>query len=173
MERTTRRTILSTGALTLAAGVAGCLGGDGGDGDGAATIPGDDWPAVDTWLTETSVGDADDSYDGTLVDRRDRDQVTVSVGAEGNGGAFAFGPSAVVVSTGTEVRWSWTGEGNPHNVEAEPDEQVGESDYEFSSGQAEGGEGVKFRQTLDAAGVALYHCGPHLSLGMKGGIGVA
>lgn len=55
---------------------------------------------------------------------------------------------------------------------AAPADQLGESDYEFSSGEAEGGSGVKFTYAMDAPGVALYHCEPHLGLGMKGGIAV-
>jgi halocyanin-like protein len=171
MDCSTRRRVLRVlGGVSLV-GTAGCSGG-GGDGDDDATVPGDEYPSVDEWLTETDVGAADDSYDGTLLDRTGRDAVTVDVGAEGNGGNFAFGPSAVVVTAGTTVRWAWTGEGNPHNVVAAPDAQLGESDYEFSSGAAESGSGVRFSRTLDDVGIALYHCEPHLSLGMKGGVAV-
>jgi halocyanin-like protein len=149
--------------------VAGCTGdgGDGGDGGGEA-ISGEDYPSIDEWLTETEVGDADGTYD----DERDSDTVDIDVGASGNGGNLAFGPSAVVVSAGTTVRWNWTGEGGAHNVEAEPDDQIGESDYEFSSGEAVDSDSEQFTQTLDSAGVALYHCEPHLAVGMKGGIAV-
>lgn len=166
----TRRTFLRTVSVATVVGVAGC--GGNGDGNGGETLSGEDYPAVDEWLTESQVGGADDTYDGTLLDRRDRDTVTVETGVSGNDGNFAYGPSAVVVSTGTEVEWSWTGQGNPHNVEAIPAEQLETSDYEFSSGEPEGGSGVKFTETMDAAGVALYHCEPHFSLGMKGGIAV-
>ena len=177
MDRVSRRAVLRTTAAGAVVGVAGCSsdgnGGGGGNGDGGATpIPGSAYPAVDEWLTETDVGAAADNYDGTLVDRTGQDTLTVDVGAEGNGGAFAFEPAAVVVSTGTEAEFSWTGEGNPHNVEALPEEQIGESDYEFTSGEPEDGSGVKYTRTLDETGVALYHCEPHLSLGMKGGIAV-
>jgi halocyanin-like protein len=162
--------VLRAGCIAAVGGFAGC-GGDG-DGGGTPTVAGSEYPTLDEWLTETDVGPATDNYDGGLWDWTDRDSVTVDVGAEGNGGNFAFGPPAVLVSTGTEIRWSWTGEGNPHNVEAIPDEQIGESDYEFSSGEAVGGSGVQYTRTLDTAGVALYHCEPHLTLGMKGGIAV-
>ncbi|MBX0324199.1 halocyanin domain-containing protein [Halomicroarcula sp. F13] len=165
-----RRQVLRAASLAGVVGLAGC-GGDGGDG-GADGVTGDDYPTIDEWLTETDLGGADDTYDGSFVDQRDSDSVTVDVGAEGNGGAFAYGPSALVVSTGTEVQWNWTGEGNPHNVEALPEEQLGESDYEFSSGEPEGGSGVKYTRTLGEAGIVLYHCEPHFSLGMKGGIAV-
>jgi halocyanin-like protein len=166
MLTSTRRAVLRGVGVATAVGVAGCAGG----GDGG--VSGSDYPAMDEWLTETEVGAATDGYDGRVTDRTGSDTVTVAVGAEGNGGYFVFDPPALLVSSGTTVEFSWTGRGNPHNVEAEPAEQIGESDYEFSSGEAEGGEGVKFTQTMDRAGVALYHCEPHLSLGMKGGIAV-
>jgi len=70
------------------------------------------------------------------------------------------------------VEWSWTGEGGLHNVEALPTEQLGESDYEFSSGEPVDATGVQYTRTLDETGIVLYHCEPHLSLGMKGGIAV-
>lgn len=176
MDEQTRRGVLATLGVMAAAGLAGC-GGDDGDGDGDGGGPsgrllGEDYPAVDEWLTETEVGGSADNYDGQLSDRRDRTRVSVNVGASGNGGNFAFAPAALVVDAGTEVRWSWTGQGGLHNVEAEPDDQTGESDYEFSSGEAIEAEGVQFTQTLSDAGVALYHCEPHLASGMKGGIAV-
>ncbi|MBV0925397.1 halocyanin domain-containing protein [Halomicroarcula limicola] len=172
-----RRQVLQTAAVVGAVGVAGCGGGgsdggDGGGGSGDGSISAEDYPNVDEWLTETEIGGADDTYDGSLTDHRDNASLTVDVGAEGNDGNFAYAPSAVVVSTGTEIRWNWTGEGNPHNVEALPEEQLGESDYEFSSGEPTGGSGVKYTRTLEEPGVVLYHCEPHLSLGMKGGIAV-
>ncbi|SFS03542.1 halocyanin domain-containing protein [Halomicrobium zhouii] len=178
-----RRTVLrATGAVGLGGlvGMAGCAeggdGGDGGDGDGGGgsggteTIAGSDYPAVDEWLTETDVGGADDTYDGSIVDWREESEPTVDVGAEGNDGYYAFGPSAIAVSAGTEVRWEWTGEGETHNVEAEPEEQIGESDYEFSSGDPVAEAGTEYTYTFDEAGVALYHCEPHLALGMKGAV---
>jgi halocyanin-like protein len=126
--------------------------------------------AVDRWLTETTVGGADDTYDGTIEDLTGQETVTVQVGAPGNGGDFAFSPSAARVSRGTEIQFEWTGEGGEHNVESLPEEQLGLSDYEFSSGEPLQAEGVQYTRTVDVAGVLLTHCEPHLSLGMKGGI---
>lgn len=173
---TRRRYLLA--AAGLATALAGCAGdGDGSDGNGGTPtpggLPGSDYPVVEEWLTETSVGGSDDTYDGTIVDRRGRGTVEVEVGVAGNGGDFAFGPSAVAVSPGTTVRWVWTGRGGAHNVEAEPEEQIGESDYEFSSGNPVAAEGTTFERALDEPGIALYHCEPHLSLGMKGAVVVA
>lgn len=156
-----------------------CMG-DGGDGTGggagggkyedAETIPGRDYPAVDTWLTETAVGGADDTYDRSIVDLREEGEVMIDVGAPGNGDGFAFGPSAVVISTGTEVLWGWTGEGGRHNVVAAPDAQIGESDHVFSSGQPVSGADNEYTYRFDESGVGLYQCEPHLSLGMKGAV---
>lgn len=173
MGNSTRRTFLRVVGGSTVIGLAGCsgTGGNGGDG-GDNTVPGGDYPLIDEWLTETEIGGADETYDGTLIDRRETERLTVDVGAPGNDGNFAYAPSAVVVSTGTEIRWSWTGEGSPHNVEALPEEQLGESDYEFSSGAAVGGSGVKYTRMMDQTGIALYHCEPHLPLGMKGGIAI-
>lgn len=153
-----------TGVTALTAGLAGC----GGNGDDDESLSGEDYPAVDEWLTETEVGGAAPNYDGTIVDRRDEDTVQVDVGSGDNG--LEFGPAAVAVSPGTTVQWEWTGQGGEHNVEAEPDEQIGESDYEFSSGEPVSGEGESYEQTLDESGIALYHCEPHLAVGMKGAI---
>ncbi len=172
MSTINRRLFLRNVGVTTLLGLAGCSGDGGNGGDGESTVPGEDYPSIDKWLTETEIGGADDTYDGNLVDNRDQDTVTIDVGASGNDGNFAYSPSAVLVSTGTAIEWSWTGEGSAHNVEALPEEQLGESDYEFSSGEPEGGSGVKFTRTMDTAGSALYHCEPHLSLGMKGGIAV-
>lgn len=173
-----RRVLRTVGMLSTAGivGLAGCNGdGDGGgngdgNGDGADTIPGSDYPAVDDWMTETEVGDSDDRYDGDIQDQREESEVTIDVGAEGNGNGYAFGPSAVAVSSGTEVLWEWTGEGGTHNVVAAPDDQLGESDYEFSSGDPVSEAGTEYTFTFDESGIALYHCEPHLSLGMKGSI---
>jgi halocyanin-like protein len=159
------------GALSTAGmvGLAGCGGNGTSDGDGE-TLSGSEYPNVDEWMTETDIGGDDDTYDGTIQDRREESSVTIDVGAEGNGDGYAFGPSGVAISAGTEVLWEWTGEGGAHNVEAVPDEQIGESDYEFSSGDAVAGADNEYSFTFDESGIALYHCEPHLSLGMKGSI---
>lgn len=167
MERRTYVQMVGGAAFAAATAISGCLGGDGGGEEG---LDPDDYPALDEWLTETEVGGADDTYDGAIVDERGSDPLIVDVGASGNGGNFAFAPSAVAVTPGTVVRWVWTGEGGLHNVEAEPDEQIGESDYEFSSGEPVDEEGHEFERTLEETGLALYHCEPHLAVGMKGAV---
>lgn len=147
-----RQFLWATGtAVAGSAGLAGCIG-------GVDTIPGEEYPAIDEWLTETEVGDADNTYDGAIVDRRDRDEVQVDVGVNGNGGEYAFGPSAVAVAPGTTVRWVWTGEGGGHSVVADPESQIGESDYAFSSGKLVSEAGNEYTRSFDEAGIALYHC---------------
>lgn len=163
----TRRTYLwLAGLVPLTAGLAGCSeGGDDGEGE---ELSGEDYPEVDEWLTETEVGGEAPNYDGTIVNQREQDTVQVEVGAGEDG--IAFEPAAVSVSTGTTVRWEWTGEGGAHNVVADPDGQIGESEHEFSSGDPVNEEGETYEETLDDTGIALYHCEPHLSVGMKGAV---
>lgn len=188
MQPKTRRWLLSTAGTVGLVGLAGCSGDGAGPGvetesptppeettptstetmgDGTDMSPED---AVDTWLTETEVGAADDSYDGSIEDLTGQETVTILVGAPGNGGNFAFAPVAARVSVGTELQFEWTGEGGAHNVESLPTEQLGRSDYEFSSGEPVDTQGVEYTRTMDVAGVMLSHCEPHLSLGMKGGV---
>lgn len=132
------------------------------------TLSGDDFPVVDEWLTETETGGEASNYDGSVVDQREEKAIYIDVGTGNNGTEFT--PVAVAVTPGTTVRWEWTGDGGAHNVMAEPDHQIGESDYEFSSGDPMDEENEIYEQTLDDPGIALYHCDPHLSVGMKGAI---
>lgn len=66
--------------------------------------------------------------------------------------------------------WEWTRNGGAHNVEADPEEQLGESDDEFETGDPVEGDDIEYSCTFDDSRVALYHCEPHPSLGMKGSI---
>lgn len=175
-----RRFVRSIGATAVGglAGFAGCSGGGKRADPGETTtkppgaIPGSEYPTIDRWLTAEQYGGVTDSYEGYLRDMRDADSPTIAVGAEGNTGHFAFDPPAVVVSAGTTIEWQWTGKDGPHSVEAKPEEQLGKSDYEFSSGQPQSGEEVTFTRTMGEPGIALYHCDPHLAVGMKGGVAV-
>lgn len=177
LATTDRRTILKSLSAVSTAGMVG-LAGCGGNGNGAdnggdgggETLSGSEYPTVDDWMTESDVGGADGTYDGTIDDLRDESSVTIDVGSEGNGDGYAYGPSAVAISAGTEVLWEWTGEGGAHNVVADPAAQLGESDYEFSSGDAVAGADTEYSFTFEDSGITLYHCVPHLSLGMKGSI---
>lgn len=151
----TRRRVLATTAFAATVGatsLTGCTD------ETPETLPGDEFPVVDEWLTETAVGGPDATYDGSLVDARDRDEFSVDVGADGNGGTYTFAPSAVAVSPGTTIRWVRVDDREGHGVVADPDRQLGESDYEFESGGPVAEEGHEYERTLEDAGVALYHC---------------
>lgn len=193
-----RRFLRAAVAATVTGGslLAGCTG------QTTDTLPGEEFPAVDEWLTETAVGGEDDTYDGVLQDARGEEAVRIDVGADGNDGTYAYDPSAVAVSPGTTIRWVWIDDREGHNVVANPENQIGESDYEFRSGGPVIEEGHEFEQTLESAGVALYKCEgiaqahwksaepkldaargrrgdqpffhlePHRQLGMKGGVAV-
>jgi len=111
---------------------------------------------VDEWLIESS------NFDGTIADRTDTDTATVTAGADGNGGQFAFDPPALKVSTGTTVRWDWTGDGGPHNIVSKGD---GPLDSELVAD-----EGSAYEHTFEETGTYLYSCKPHEGLGMRGAI---
>jgi len=126
-------------------------GGDGGGGDGGSSEF--DRDAVDEYLSDVG------NYDGTVEDATGTGNVEVAVGAEGNGGNFAFDPPAVVVDSGTDVNWAWTGMGAQHNVVHE------EGDFESELVE---GEGNDFQHTFEDTGVYRYYCTPHQGVGMKG-----
>ena len=136
-----RRSIL---AGVAAVTTAGCLGGS--DEDIQSETYGD-------WFRGAN------NFEGT-VDRTDRSDVTVDVGA---GSGLAFGPAAVRISVGTTVRWEWTGRGGQHNVVEE--DGVFESDLYFD-------EGETFSHTFDGPGVYRYVCTPHQTQGMLGAVEV-
>jgi halocyanin-like protein len=114
-------------------------------------------PDYGGWFDDVS------NYDGTTVDRTDADSVEISVGAQGNNGAFAFDPPAVRVTPGTEVTWTWTGEGGGHNV-------VSDGDGPLDSGDPVSEAGTTYSHTFEEMGVYKYVCTPHASLGMKGAV---
>ncbi|WP_251341767.1 halocyanin domain-containing protein [Haloplanus halophilus] len=118
-----------------------------------ADPPSSGYPAVDEWLAGVNV------YDGTVVDWRDHSSPLVTVGSAEGESEFTFSPPAVRVSTGTTVRWVWTG--GPHAVAFE-DVDV-ESDVHTEPG-------VRFEHTFAEAGVYRYACAPHHALGAKGAV---
>lgn len=170
-----RRSLLSAIGTGVVAGLAGCA--DGADetetDEDVETIPGEEYPAVDEWLSGVENADEEPTYDGTIEDRRGQDEVTVRVGQDQAEEEYVFDPPAVAVAPGTTVRWAWAEEGGAHNVVADPEHQIGETDYEFSSGEPTAEGGATFERTLADPGIALYHCESHLPQGMKGAIVVA
>jgi halocyanin-like protein len=129
---------------------AGSPSGEGGGGGGGP-------PDFDGFLDDVG------NFDGTVVDARGQDTVTVAVGAQGNGGAFAFDPPAVHVDNGATVEWEWTGEGGGHNV-------VSEGEDPLDSGEAVANSGVNYDYTFDTDGIYNYVCEPHEGLGMKASV---
>jgi halocyanin-like protein len=118
-----------------------------------ADPPSSDYPAVDDWLADVNI------YDGTVVDWRDYPSPIVTVGSAEGESDFTFSPPAARVSTGTTVRWVWTG--GPH--------QITFQDTGIESAVATE-PGVQFEHTFEERGVYRYACAPHHSLGEKGAI---
>ena len=118
-----------------------------------ADPPSSDYPAVDDWLADVNI------YDGTVVDWRDYPSPLVTVGSAEGESEFTFSPPAARISTGTTVRWVWTG--GPHQISFE--------DADIES-EVETDPGVRFEHTFEEAGVYRYACAPHHSLGAKGAI---
>jgi len=178
-KRWTRRRLVSTLGAAASVGLAGCSDSTQSDPSGTPTdtdstpttseesTPTEDSPepeseesapaAVDSHLSDV------DNYDGTIVDARGQETVTVEVGVAANGGPFGFGPAAVHVDPGTTVQWEWTGEGGAHNV-------VSAEDGPLDSGSAVASAGVNYEFTFEADGVYNYVCTPHEGLGMKGSV---
>jgi len=147
----TRRTVLRGAAG--AAGVAAAAG----------TAAGQPAP-YGGWFTDGAQGGATDNYDGSTVDARGEDAVTVTVGASGNGGSFAYSPVALRVDPGTELTFEWAS--NTHNVAvAEQPDGAGWEGHDTVED-----EGFSFSATLDTEGVYKYFCTPHVGLGMKGAV---
>jgi len=177
-HRMTRRSILATSGSAAITAIAGCASDNeqspsdetGPESmEGLDTVSAEDYPLVERWLGTDEVGGLDDTYGGEIVDARRLENPEITVGAEGNGGPVAFDPSAVIISPETVVEWVWTAHGH-HNVVSEPDAQLGESDRTFSSGDAVERENNLHTEVFDESGIILYHCEPHLDLGMKGAL---
>jgi nitrite reductase (NO-forming) len=111
-------------------------------------------PSFDGWFDNV------DNYDG-VTDATGQDTVDVQVGTEANGGAYGFGPAAVKVSPGTTVRWTWTGNGSMHDVQAD--------DGSFQSEMVQEA-GHTFEHTFEETGTTTYFCMPHKAMGMKGAV---
>ena len=119
----TRRRFLRLGGLTAVGTLAGCAGSPG---------------------TETT--------DGTTVDARGQDTLTVTVGA--------FDSPAVWVDPGTTVTWEWTGSGGSHNIVA--------ADDVFRSGDPTGSG--SYEHVFESEGTHTYYCDPHRGVGMRGAV---
>jgi len=141
----------ATGNGTEAGTEAGTAGGGGGGGGEAGP------PDFGGFLDPVG------NFDGSVVDARGQDSVTVEVGVEANGGAYGFGPAAVHVDNGATVQFEWTGEGGGHNVKSADSGPL-------DSGSAVSSSGVNYEHTFESDGIYNYVCVPHESLGMKGSV---
>ena len=148
-----RRAFLAGVAAATAGAVAGCSGG----GNQGMTYDG---PTTDAPEDATEYLSNTSNFEGEAADWRDRESVSVTVGAAANGGNNGFGPAAVVLSGETTVVWEWNGRGAPHNVVAE--------DGSFDSGPAVIDDSATFEHTFVQSGLTRYFCSPHLTQGMKG-----
>ncbi len=147
--RTNRRRVLAAMGTAAVAGLAGCGGGD----DGPPTL--DAEPAYRGWFEGV------DNYEAT-VDRRDTEEVEVRVGVGPEDAAHFYGPPAVAVTAGTEVQWTWTGQGGRHNVISE--------DGDFDSGEPVRSDSLTFPHTFEAPAIYRYYCETHRQQGMRGAV---
>jgi halocyanin-like protein len=171
-EATRRRYLKYSAAAVSGGALSGCSGGASTSEETPTeldTVSAEEYSLVERWLGTEEVGGVDETFDGSIVDARNADNPEIMVGAEGNGGPVSFEPSAMLVSPETVVHWVWTAEGH-HNVVSDPEAQLGESDLTFSSGEPLERENNLYTETFDGPATVLYHCEPHLDLGMKGAI---
>ncbi|WP_123619412.1 halocyanin domain-containing protein [Halorubrum sp. CSM-61] len=146
-----RRTFIRT-----AGGAAGVAGATAATGTAAAQEEQPVWPSG----AEGNVG----SYE----DARGESEVTVQVGAGDQG--LAFDPTLLWVDPGTTITWEWTGAGGAHNVVTVEDGGPASLD----SGDPVGEEGYtyEYETSEEDAGITHYHCVPHTTTGMHGGLAV-
>jgi len=114
---------------------------------------------VDEFLTEMEAN----LYEGEVEDLTGQDEVTIEVGA---GGGLAFDPPAAQIDPGTTVIWEWTGEGGNHNVVPVEDSPLSE----FGDTETYSEAGTTVEHTFEEAGIGLYVCQPHETVGMAGAI---
>lgn len=111
---------------------------------------------VDMWMRDVQ------NFEGTVTDRTGSSTATITVGAEANGGAFGFAPPVMRISTGTTVKFEWTGDGGAHNVVFE--------NADIHSGEVVAESGFHFEHTFGESGTYRYSCQPHQAIGQKGAI---
>lgn len=158
MER--RRQFIATVATGLTIGsLAGCSSqGSGNDTTSQYPEYTDVPDAAEEYLSNTS------NYDGTGIDAREADEVSVTVGAQGNGSFWAFSPPVVAISQGTTVVWEWNGKGGSHNVVSKDDRDP------LDSGTSVTSSSKTYEYTFEDPGTYLYVCIPHRIQGMKGAV---
>jgi len=176
-----RRKFVKTAGVAAAVGAAGCLQvppettDDDNDPDSTGTC-------FDECEDNKRRPSPTEGQDGHFTDMTGQSEVTVEVGASSTG--FVFNSADIVVSSGTTVVWTWTGEGGQHNVAhadgkeayepgGEPpiQKEAGGSDPLFRS-ELVNEEGHEFSYTFDEAGMYDYVCTVHINQGMIGSVEV-
>ncbi|WP_254838299.1 halocyanin domain-containing protein [Natronomonas marina] len=150
----------TTAAAGATVGAAGPAAAAGGGGEGGGESGGRTVPAFGSYLDDANLYSEE-----SIVDARDQDSVTISVGA---GDGLAFDPPAIWISPGTTVTWEWTGEGGTHNVVA----NEGPAGLDSGSAVESSSATYEFEFTEDHAGITTYRCIPHETSGMKGAVAV-
>lgn len=150
MDRPTRRQVLASTGVAVAASVAGCSSG----GDETTTEPEEETEPTETEMETTTEASTSTESDGPT---------TVVVGPNGD---FRFAPTSVTVAVGDTVEWFWSSGG--HNVVADstPDgaDWTGTADAPSAVYDA----GHEYSHTFEVAGTHSYYCNPHRGSGMTG-----
>ncbi|WP_128904143.1 halocyanin domain-containing protein [Halorubrum amylolyticum] len=105
---------------------------------------------------------------GSYQDARGESEVTVQVGAGDQG--LAFDPTLLWVDPGTTVTWEWTGSGGSHNVQTVED--GGPASLDSGDPIGEEGHTYEYETSEENVGITHYHCVPHTTTGMHGGLAV-
>jgi plastocyanin len=172
-----RRRLLRTLPAAVVAGLAGCLGGGGVDGNGdtptatsrpsrptdtatpspTGTPTTTDTPTATPEPTDSPTPSGTPTATPTPTPAAD---LTVTVGPEGR---LVFDPETFEVAAGGTVRWEWASPG--HNVS--PASRPSGASWPGEDG-ATYGAGHTYAYTFSVPGTYEYHCDPHQSIGMTG-----
>jgi plastocyanin len=168
-----RRGLLRTGALALAAVVAGCgLGSD----DSTATPDDDPGPTETPGAAQTATPTATETPTDTptpTATPTGTPTPTASVALDDAAqvvavadGTAVFDPETFEVATGDTVVWVWHGSG--HNVRATSRPRGSTFTGTPGGDETTYDEGYTFSHTFEAAGEYEYRCYPYRDLGMTG-----
>lgn len=186
-----RRTLLRRFPLAGVVGLAGCIGGDGGENDTTAqttasptatesepttaaetetateTVAETETPTAAETATETETPTEAETPTATATPSEPQSSVTVSVGASGD---LRFAPEEFVLQRGGTVTWEWESSGHNVVVESRPDGAdwsgtPGGKSRTFDSGYTP-------EVTFETAGRYEYVCQPHRRFGMTGAFAV-
>ena len=178
-----RKFVLGSGAVVLAASIAGCLPNDDDDepADDVDDEPEDDVddePEDD--VDDEPEDDVDDEpdddveddeleehmaeangYDG-VEDYTGEEEITVEVGDPEGGTNYMFQPAAPEIDEGTTVVWEWIDDDSHSVTQTNGDEFDSDIQADYT-----------FEHTFDEAGTYLYVCVPHEAIGHIGAVVVS